>query len=181
MRAITAEGLAMIKKAEGLRLKAKYDVNGWAIGYGMHYYSNGKSVQQGDTITFQNAESEFIKVLFIYAKAVAKLITSTVSDNQFSALVSYAYNRGMGAFKGSDFLVMVNKNPNDSAIPAQFAVEWGTNQSFKTTLIERRKIEGALYAKGSTFDYLYYLKIALIIVIIYYGYQYFNKKHHAKS
>lgn len=65
-------------------------------------------------------------------------------------MVSYAYNRGFGAFKASKVLALVNQNPNNLvAIQNQLVLEWGTNQTYKTALINRRKREGVLYATGS--------------------------------
>lgn len=149
MNALVSEGLTLLKESEKLHLTPYYDVNGWAIGYGMHYYSNGSIVKQTDKITKAFAESEFKKVVSSFGSQVSKLLTKKVNDYQFTALVSYSYNRGIGAFRGSTLLKMVNKNPNDSAIPAQFVKEWGTNNTYKNGLITRRKTEAALYVKGS--------------------------------
>lgn len=175
MSTITKEGLSILKQAESLSLKAYYDVNGWAIGYGMHNYSNGTPVQQSDIITTSYAESEFLKVVVSFGKQVAKSLTSKVSDSQFTALTLYAYNRGIGAFRSSKLLKMVNNNPNDTAIPAQFIKEWGTNTKYKTVLIKRRTKEAALYRKGSTVDTLLVLKIFVSVSIAYWIYIKFIK------
>lgn len=145
----TTEGKALIKSYEGLSLKAFFDVTGYAIGYGQHTYSNGVTVKKTDKITKEFANSDFDKYIGNFEKKVAAYITSNLTDNQFSALVSYAYNRGEGAFKNSNLLKMVNKNPNDSAIPKQFEIEWGTSTKFKTSLIKRRKAEAEFYRKGT--------------------------------
>lgn len=155
---ITSQGLDILKSDEGLYLKAYWDVNGYAIGYGMHYYSTGVKVQYGDTITKEFAESEFIKVVSSFGNSVKKLLKVSLSDNQFTALTLYTYNRGIGAFGGSTLLKMVNKNPNDSAIPNQFVKEWGTNQTYKSVLLQRRAKEAELYAKGSSNDIYTILK-----------------------
>ncbi len=149
MNSITDEGLSILKYEEGFRAKAYYDVNGWAIGYGMHYYSNGVKVKQSDTITKELAESELLKVLSNTGKSVMKLVKVSLSDNQFTALLMYTYNRGIGALGGSTLLKKVNANPNDSSIPAQFVKEWGTNYTYQQNLIARRTKEAALYEKGS--------------------------------
>lgn len=158
MNSITNEGLEVLKIAEGFQKVAYWDVNGWAIGYGNHYYSNGSAVQQYDTITKERAESEFLKVLSSTGKSVMKLVKVPLSDNQFTALVMYTYNRGIGSFGGSTLMKMVNKNPNDSSIPNQFVKEWGTNQEYKKFLIERRAKEAEIYAKGSSTDIYTILK-----------------------
>ena len=51
-------------------------------------------------------------------------------------------------FKGTYLLKLVNANPNDSRIPNQFVIEWGSNTAYKTALIERRKQEAAMYESG---------------------------------
>lgn len=171
MNSITNEGFELLKKEEGFRAKAYYDVTGWAIGYGMHYYSNGVKVKQYDTISKELAESELLKVLANTANSVMKLVKAPISDNQFTALVMYTYNRGIGAFGGSTLLKMVNKNPNDSSIPGQFVIEWGTNYTYKNTLIARRAKEGALYAKGSNTN----ISILQIIAFLGLGYWLLNR------
>lgn len=180
MNGFTNEGLSMLKNAEGLNRHAYYDVKGWAIGRGMHYYSNGNAVQEGDVITTAFAESEFLKVLGIYGKSVSAMLKNKVSDGQFTALVAYAYNRGIGSLRGSNLLKMVNKNPSNSAIPAQFAIEWGTNQTYKTALIKRRKLEGILYKNASGVDVMYYVQLTVVGIILYYAYHYYTKKSHGK-
>lgn len=145
----TKEGKDLIKSYEGLSLSAFYDVTGYAIGYGQHTYSNGTIVQAKDKITKATADAEFDRYIAKFEPQVSRYITSNVSDIQFSALVSYAYNRGLGAFSGSNLLKMVNANPNDSRIIQQFATEWGTTTKYKTALIKRRKAEAEFYSKGS--------------------------------
>lgn len=146
---ITNEGKELIKYYEGLALKAYFDVTGYAIGYGQHTYSDGKTVQASHKITKDFANAEFDKYIAKWEKDVAKYITSNLSDNQFSAVVSYAYNRGLGAFSKSTLLKMINQNPNDSRIKDQFVIEWGTSTKYKTTLIKRRKAEAEFYSKGT--------------------------------
>lgn len=74
---------------------AYYDVNGYAIGYGNHYYTNGASVQQGDTISKDDAMTLLaFYVNQFYTTEVAPVITADINDNQVAALISLSYNCG---------------------------------------------------------------------------------------
>ena len=66
-------------------------------------------------------------------------------QNQFDALVSFAYNLGNGALKGSTLLKKVNANPNDIAIKKEF-LKW-VNAGGKRLqgLVNRRTEEANLY------------------------------------
>lgn len=139
-----------LKQKEALRLKA-YKLggeSGYTIGYGNKYYENGTSVKSTDTITATRAAQLFENILAGFARDVRKAVTSDVNQGQFDALVSYAYNRGIGAFRASYLLKIVNANPNDSRIQSQFVIEWGSNTAYKAALIARRKEEAQIYASG---------------------------------
>jgi lysozyme len=171
---LNALGISEIRKSEGKRLNAYWDVNGYAIGYGQHYYSDGRKVQRYDTISEHDLEIEFPKILNQYSNDVKRVLKVSLNDNQFSALVCYTYNRGGGAFQKSRLLQMVNSNPNNSEIPAQFVIEWGTNQNDKTALIKRRAREAKIWqTKDSPFDATKLLYFALLILLGYLIYKYF--------
>lgn len=90
---INDKGIALIKSFEGLRLKSykalpseKY----FTIGYG-HY---GADVKDGQTITEAEAEALLRADLKKYEAKVNKYSAYNWTDNEFSALVSFAYNIG---------------------------------------------------------------------------------------
>ena len=90
---INDKGIALIKSFEGLRLKAykalpseKY----FTIGYG-HY---GADVKEGQTITEAEAEKLLRADLQKYEGKVNKYPAYNWNDNEYSALVSFAYNVG---------------------------------------------------------------------------------------
>lgn len=90
---VNDKGIALIKSFEGLRLKAykalpteKY----YTIGYG-HY---GSDVKEGQTITEAEAEALLRADLKKYEAKVNKYSAYNWNDNEFSALVSFAYNVG---------------------------------------------------------------------------------------
>lgn len=151
---LDSTGIAFLKaqettgKPELTAYRNKNDV--WTIGYGNTYYENGTKVKQGDKITAQRAEELFYNIFNQFSQQVTATLKKPVTQNQFNALVSYAYNRGIGEFRSTKLLAMVNQNPNNPAILSQFAIEWGTNQTYKNALIARRKREAILYSTGSS-------------------------------
>lgn len=119
------EGIDLIKKYEGFRAKpylcpAKVPT----IGYGATYYSDGKKVTMNDKeISEPDAVKLLMEMLVTYEKSVDTFCVDTVTQNQFDALVSFAYNAGVGSLKISTLLKKVNVNPNDPTIRTEF-LKW---------------------------------------------------------
>ena len=89
---INSKGIALIKRFEGCKLTAYWDVNGYSIGYGHH-----TGVNKGDKITQAQADKFLEEDLNKYEKAVIVYLDRyNFNENQFSALVSFAYNCGTG-------------------------------------------------------------------------------------
>jgi lysozyme len=88
---INQAGLQLIESFEGLRLNSYQDSVGvWTIGYG-----HTQGVNQGQTITQQQAQAFLQKDLGVAESAVNRL-GLTLTDNQFAALVSFTFNLGAG-------------------------------------------------------------------------------------
>lgn len=143
------KGYQLIVKHEGLRLKpylcpAKIPT----IGYGNTYYPNGKRVTLLDEpITKDYAFEIFKEIADRFAKAVSKLVVVPLNQNQFNALVSFAYNVGMGNFQNSTLLKKVNKNKDDKSIELEFN-KWVYGGGKKLNgLVKRRKDESIIYFK----------------------------------
>jgi len=141
------KGYLFITKHEGLSLKpylcpAKIPT----IGYGNTYYPNGKKVTLLDkNISKQEAFEMFKEIANRFGKRVDELVTSNINQNQFNALVSFAYNVGTGNFASSTLLKKVNKNPNDLTIKAEF-LRWNkANGKVINGLTNRRIEEADLY------------------------------------
>lgn len=143
---LNSEGYNVIKKHEGLKLKAYQDSVGiWTIGYGNITYEDGSKVKQGDVITQDRAECLFRYFADKFATKVDRLVKSNVNQNQFNALVSFAYNIGLGAFESSTLLKFVNANPNDGNIAKQF-LRWNKAGGKEIKGLTNRRIEeSALY------------------------------------
>lgn len=142
MRTINERGLQLVKQFEGLRLKAYLCPAGVpTIGYG----STGKHVKMGMEITEDEAELLLRRDLKRFEIGVAELIgdTPTTSD-QFSALVSLAFNIGLGALARSTVLKRHNLgNPRGAA--NAFAMWNRAGGKILPGLIRRREAEAKLY------------------------------------
>lgn len=141
------KGYLLITKHEGLKLKpylcpAKIPT----IGYGNTYYSDGKRVTLLDKdITKQQAFDMFKEIANRFAKRVDALVTSNINQNQFNALVSFAYNVGTGNFSSSTLLKKVNRNPDDLTIKDEF-LRWNkASGKVLNGLTNRRNEEADLY------------------------------------
>ena len=111
-----------IKRREGLNLNAYQDSAGiWTIGYGSILYSDGSPVKQGDCIT-QVVADQLIEeeINAKAAKVNAGFPPAVLNQNQFDALVSFAYNVGTGALLNSTLLKLVKANPSDPKIRDAF-------------------------------------------------------------
>lgn len=142
-------GKTLIKKYEGCVLTAyKCSAGKDTIGYGNTFYEDGTPVKPGDKITKERADKLFELIVNDFAKKVAVLVTSTITPNQFGALVSFAYNAGVGALKSSTLLKKVNANPNDITIKDEFLKWKKAGGKILPGLIKRREAEIALYYKS---------------------------------
>lgn len=88
---INDAGLKLIEEFEGLRLDSYQDSVGvWTIGYG-----HTKDVKSGQTITQEQAEN-FLREDIRDAEGAVNRLGFGLNENQFSALVSFAFNLGAG-------------------------------------------------------------------------------------
>lgn len=94
------------------------------IGYGNTFYEDGTKVKLTDpAITKERAIAILKKAMDYFEKQVDAYTTDKVNQNQFDALVDFAYNAGVGALKASTLLKKVNANPNDPTIRNEF-MKW---------------------------------------------------------
>ena len=143
---INNAGIQLIKSFEGCFLNAYLcPAKVWTIGYGNTKYQNGTAVKQGDKITQQQAETLLSDILAEFSKGVSKLIKVELNDNQFSALVSFAFNLGLGALGKSTLLKKVNANPNDKTIEQEFQKWVNAGGKKLSGLVRRRASESKLY------------------------------------
>jgi lysozyme len=142
-------GIDMIKAFEGFRgTPYKCSAGVPTIGYGATFYPGGKKVTMADaTITEEQAVELLANMLVSFEKYVDSYCVDTITQNQFDALVSFAYNLGPANLKSSTLLKKVNANPNDESISLEF-MKW-VKAGGKTLkgLVKRREAESQLYFK----------------------------------
>ena len=144
MRKINSEGLALIKQWEGVRLDAYLCPAGvWTIGYG-----HTRTAVEGMAITEAEAEALLQQDLALFEAEVARAVDVDLTDNQFAALVSWAYNIGTGAMRRSSLIRKLNAGEYD-AVPGELA-RWNKVQGKVVKgLSNRRAAEAGLWARGA--------------------------------
>ena len=149
------KGVLLIAQFEGLRLKPYLCSAGVpTIGYGSTFYPSGRKVTMSDKpITQETAFWMLKQVANMFAKDVDSLVTSNINQNQFNALVSFAFNLGSDidadnipeGLGDSRLLRRVNANPNDPEIAREF-VKWNkAGGRVLDGLTKRRLKEAELY------------------------------------
>lgn len=132
----------LIKKYEGCRLEAyKCPAGIWTIGYG----HTGQDVFEGKIITQQEVDKLFNKDILKFEKAVSRMVKTTINQNQFDALVSFAYNLGIGALQNSTLLKKLNNNDFTGAANEFDRWVYGNNKTKLEGLVRRRKEEKELF------------------------------------
>jgi lysozyme len=139
-RRINAAGLALVKRFEGCKLTAyRCPAGVLTIGFG----STGPHVKQGMTITEAEAEALLVKDLERFEEGV-EVIAGPSNDDQFSAMVSLAFNIGLGAFATST-LVKRHKMGNHTGAANAFLSWKMAGGRVLAGLLRRREAERRLY------------------------------------
>lgn len=116
----------------------------WTIGWGNTYYADGSKIKQNDKLTIQEADTLFKFWVNKFADQVKEVVKQPINENQFNALVLWAYNVGP-AFKTSTLIKKLNIDPNDPSIREEF-LKWNkAGGQFVQGLYNRRKKEADLY------------------------------------
>lgn len=139
---ISDKGIALIKKYEGCRLAAyKCPAGVWTIGYGHTGKVDGKAICSGMKITSAKATTLLKSDLAVFEKAVAncKYLTFKPNQNQFDALVSFAFNCGTGS------LNTLVKNRSAKVVSEKLLLYNKANGNVLAGLVNRRKAEKALF------------------------------------
>jgi lysozyme len=142
-RRINAEGLSLVKSFEGLKLEAYLcPANIVTIGYG----STGSHVKMGMKITVARAEELLLEDLERFERGVEKLVKVPLSENEYSSLVSFSFNVGLGALEKSTLLRLLNSG--DRAGASDQFLRWNkAGGKVLNGLTRRREAEKSLFLK----------------------------------
>ena len=146
---ISNKGLELIKEFEGFSANAYLcPAKIPTIGYGNTFWEDGRKVRIGEQIS----KSKALELLeFVankdFADKIFPLIKVQINQNQFDAMVSLAYNIGVGAFSNSTLLKRVNVK--DFLGAANEFLKWDkSNGKPLLGLTRRRQREKELFLKA---------------------------------
>lgn len=136
---ISKIGIDLIKSFEGCYLKSyKCPAGVWTIGWGTTEPIDGKKICEGMRITQKQADDLLIKNLKSYENAVCRYVKVPVNQNEYDALVSFAYNCGCGALQKSTLLEKLNKNDRKGA--ADEFLRWNKANGKELAGLTRRRV-----------------------------------------
>jgi len=108
---ISADGVAAISTREGFKLQAYRDVKGiWTIGVG----HTGPEVHRGLVWTIEVVEITLANDLERFVAAVNN-VGCSLTQNEFDACVSLAFNIGVGGFEGSSVVKQLKAGNKQAA------------------------------------------------------------------
>lgn len=138
----TRSGLPLIKQFEGCKLTAYLcPANVWTIGWGRTI-----NVKRGDTCAQAQADAWLTEEYDAFERKVLALVKVPVTSNQLGALVSFAYNVGVGALGSSTLLRLLNGKDYQGAA-GQFSRWDKAGGRVLAGLTRRRAAEAALFRK----------------------------------
>jgi lysozyme len=139
---LSAEGLDLLKRSEGFRVRTYPDVSGFpTIGYGHRLlhpesFPNGIDEQQAaEILTVDVRDAE---------QAIERLVRVQLTQGQFDALVDFCFNLGAGRLGSSTLLKVLNLGRYDDA--AEQLLRWDQAGGQENAgLKARREAELALW------------------------------------
>lgn len=144
MAQLNQAGLDLIKSFESCRLQAYQDQGGvWTIGWG----STGSDVGPGLVWSQEEADQRLMDGIQSVEEGINTLVSCDLTDNQFSALVCFAYNVGVDALAQSTLLRDINAGDFDAA--ANEFLRWDkVRGAMVPGLLRRRLAEKALFTQS---------------------------------
>lgn len=133
-----------ISSFEGCRLSAyKCSAGVWTIGYG-----HTEDVKEGDTCTEEQANAWLIEDIRNTQLLLAHYVNVPVSEGEFVALVSLAFNVGVGALMKSKLLRKLNAGDREGAAEEFLDFDLANGKRI-AGLTRRRKEEHDLFLLDS--------------------------------
>jgi lysozyme len=104
-RRTSKAGIELIKKFEGDRLESyRCPAGVWTVSAGV----TGSHVKPGMKITQEESDALFAEALKKFEAGVTAAVKVPLTQPQFDAVISLAYNIGLPAFRASTLLKMLN-------------------------------------------------------------------------
>lgn len=152
-RPISDAGLDLVCTFEGLRTDAyRCPAGVWTIGYG-----HTGDVRPGQRISAEQAEQLLRDDLAACGDQVDELVGVPLTDCQYAALVSFVFNAGAGALRGSTLRRRLNQGDYE-CVPSELA-RWDKATDPATGrkvalagLVRRRAAEGELWLRDNADD-----------------------------
>lgn len=146
---LSDEGIRLIKSFEGYHralpdgrcVAYRCPAGVWTLGWGCT-----EGIREGMVWTESDAEEALRRELSQFEAGVNRLVTADINQNQYDALVSFAYNVGLGGLQRSTVLKRVNSR-DFSKVPAALAMWNKGGGKVLPGLVARRQREGALFMK----------------------------------
>ena len=144
--AVSRSAVELIKAFEGFRPKAaQLDDGRWTIGYG-----HTLTAREGAEISEKDAEALLLYDLIQPAHAINEHVFTPLNQNEFDALVSFVFNIGVRAFRGSPTLRRLNEGrPLEAALAMELwrKADLDGERIVIDALVRRRAAEKALFLK----------------------------------
>lgn len=141
---IDASGLKLIADHEGLRTKAYQDSGGvWTIGYG-----HTATARPGMKISKEEALRLLERDIRRFEACVEETVRVPLTQQQFNALVSLAFNRGCGGFRNADLVDELNRGDFDAATRRWLTTAVTVNGKRLGGLVKRRRNEVAHFSSA---------------------------------
>jgi len=136
---------AFVRQFEGCQLQAYADVGGvQTIGVG----HTGPEVHEGLIWTDYQAEQAFLSDLKHALNEAQKAVSVALTDRQWAAVISFVFNLGAGAFRGSTLCRLINQSKFIDAAK-QFPLWDHVDGEESKGLLRRRFSEAALFLEGT--------------------------------
>jgi len=146
---ISDEGIRLIKSFEGYHTRLKdgscaaylCPASVWTIGFGCT-----EGVKPGMVWTAGEAEAGLRREIAKFETTVNRLVTVSINQNEYDAMVSLAYNIGSAGFARSTLLRRLNNGDRSGAAKA-FEMWKSGGGRVLPGLVSRRQREAALFLK----------------------------------
>lgn len=138
--------IRLIQKFEGFSAVPYRDTGGvWTIGYGSTRGGDGRPVDsQSASLSRAEASNLLERDAERSAAGLARLTTRVLAPHEVAALVSFAYNLGVGAYQSSTLRRRVNERRDGEA--AKEFLRWvHDNGRVIRGLVIRRTVESSVF------------------------------------